>query len=90
MVDPTVLKFIGELRDGILLGKFRKKLLDHFTVCLLFGNRPLHGFEAVFGAVKAFSEAVAAFLVFALILCNAGVFRDAFLDESCHRVHIDL
>lgn len=52
MVDHTVLKFIVELRDGILLGKFRKKLLDHFTVCLLFGNRPLHGFEAVLARSK--------------------------------------
>lgn len=29
-------------------------------------------------------------MVFALILCDAGVLRDAFLDESRHRVHIDL
>ena len=53
-------KFIDKLLDSVLFGESQKELLDHFTVHLLFGNWPLHSFEAVFRAVKAFSKAVVA------------------------------
>lgn len=88
--NHAVPKFIGELCDGILLGKFRKELLDHFTMSLFLGNRLFHFFEAGFGAVKPLCKAVVAFLVIVLILHYTSVLNDALLNLIRAYIHLSL